>query len=60
MKVSDLRRFAKGASMQRPEKGNLSCSGCGPRLAGASTGDLTMETIQARFSSWPDIVLSPR
>jgi len=42
--------------MQRPEKGNLSCSGCGPRLAGASAGDLKMGTIQAGFSSWPDIV----
>ena len=47
--------------MQRPEKRNLSCSGCGPRLAGASARDLRMETIRAGFSSWPDIVkdLSP-
>jgi len=37
--------------MQRLEKGNLSCSGCGARLAGASACDLTMETIRARFSS---------
>ena len=42
--------------MQRPEKGNLSCSGSGPRLARASARDLTIETIRAGFSSWPDIV----
>ena len=32
--------------MQRPEKRNLSCPGCGPRFARASARDLTMATTE--------------
>ena len=38
--VDDFRRFAKGAYIKHPEKG--------PRFAGASADDLTMETIHGR------------